>query len=85
MCYLPFARNSILPRRVQTVRIVVSSGLMTGFVISDRLATLILRNEAYGTAYKGVCPELNAVRYLAASQGNFNPNDKFDCMALSSM
>ena len=42
-------------------------------------------NEAYGAAYNGVCPELNAVRFLAASQGNFNPNDKFDCKVLSSL
>ena len=41
MRYLPLARNPILPRRVQTVHIIVSSGLMAGFVNSDRLATLI--------------------------------------------
>jgi hypothetical protein len=40
MRYLPFARNHILPRRVQTVLLIVSSGLMAGFVKSDRLATL---------------------------------------------
>jgi hypothetical protein len=85
MRYLPLARNPILPRRVQTVHFIVTSGLMAGFVNSDRLATLIWCNEAYGAAYKGVRPELNAVRFLAASQGNFNPNDKFDCMVLSSM
>jgi len=85
MRYLPRARNPILPRRVQTVLLIVSSGLMTGLGTFDRLATLDYFNEAYGAAYTGICPELNAVRFLAASQGNFNPNDKFDCMVLSSM
>jgi UDP-N-acetylmuramyl pentapeptide phosphotransferase/UDP-N-acetylglucosamine-1-phosphate transferase len=40
MRYLPLARNPILPRRVQTVLFIVSSGLMAGFGIFDRLATL---------------------------------------------
>ena len=41
MRYLSFARNPILPRRVQTVHFIVTSGLIAGFGNSDRLATLL--------------------------------------------
>jgi hypothetical protein len=63
MRYLPLARNPILPRRVQTVHIIVSSGLMAGFVNSDRLATPISVTRLKGQLTKAFT--LNLMQFVS--------------------
>ena len=63
MRYLPLERNPILPRRVQTVHLIVSSGLMAGFVNSDRLATLICVTRLKGQLTKAFA--LNLMQFVS--------------------